>query len=111
MFLRAPKNYTSLQMRPLIKLALCFCGSFRILNPAGQIVYKLEIPTHSMVHLYFCVSHFKKVLMSIEKVPIQPHEPKKNVGQPHARYLPQYLESSFSQLEGASQEELHLRKA
>ena len=88
-FLKVPKNSTSLQMGLVPKLLPQFCGPFKILNKVDQVAYKLELPTHSKVHPVFHVSRLRKRLMGQERPvdnsvmveyvepPILPHEPER----------------------------------
>ena len=89
MFLKVPKNSTSLKTGPVSKLLPQFCGPFKIINKVGQVAYKLELPAHSKVHPVFHVSHLRKRLMGQERPldnsvlveyvepPVLPHEPER----------------------------------
>ena len=65
-FLKVPKNSTSLKTGPVSKLSPQFCGPFKILNKVGQVAYKLESLAHSKVHPIFHVSYLRKCLIGQE---------------------------------------------
>ena len=89
MFLKVPKNSTSLQTGLVPKLSPRFCGPFKILKKVGEVAYKLELSAHSTVHPVFHVSRLRKHLIGMERSaddsvlveyvepPKLPHEPER----------------------------------
>ena len=67
MFLKVPKNSTSLRMGLVPKLLPQFCGPFKILKKVGEVAYKLELLAHSKVHPVFHVSRLRKHLIGLER--------------------------------------------
>lgn len=62
-FLRLqPFKQTSLALRVNRKLAPRFYRPYKVLQKAGQMAYKLELPTESRIHPVFHVSCLKKKL-------------------------------------------------
>ena len=58
-FFRIPEHLKTLKTGSTPKLLPRFCGPFKILKKVGSLAYKLELPTNSMVHLIFHVSHLR----------------------------------------------------
>ena len=52
------------------KLSPKYYGPYKVLQKIGTMVYKLELPTSSRVHLVFHVSCLKKVIG--DNIPVQP---------------------------------------
>jgi hypothetical protein len=63
-----PYVQTSLAPRSHQKLAFRFFGPFRILARVGSVAYKLELPSHSAIHLVFHVSQLKKAVGATHQV-------------------------------------------
>jgi hypothetical protein len=57
-----PYVQSSLAPRANQKLSYNFFGSFAILEKLGSVVYKLDLPSSSIVHPAFHVSQLKKVI-------------------------------------------------
>lgn len=57
-----PYVQSSLAPRSHQKLAFHYFGPFRVLARVGSIAYRLELPSHSAIHLVFHVSQLKKVI-------------------------------------------------
>ena len=57
-----PYRKKSLATRANLKLSPRFYGPFQILKRVGQVVYKLDLPSHSKLHLIFHVSCLKPKL-------------------------------------------------
>lgn len=64
-----PYKQTSLALRKDFKLAPRFYGPFQILKRIRTVAYKLQLPSHSKIHLVFHVSLLKKKLGALT-VPI-----------------------------------------
>jgi hypothetical protein len=59
-----PYKKTSLKAHHRKKNSPKFYRLYTILKNIGPVAYKLSLPSHSNIHLVFCVSYLKKVIGS-----------------------------------------------
>lgn len=57
-----PHRQTLIAQQVHQKLAAHYYGPFKILNPIGEVAYKLDLPPSTRIHLVFNVSKLKRVV-------------------------------------------------
>jgi hypothetical protein len=70
-----PYVQSSLAPRSNQKLSFKFFGPYRILAKVGEVAYKLDLPSTSIVHPVFHVSQLKKAISAgVEVIPVVPSD-------------------------------------
>jgi hypothetical protein len=66
LFMKVKADRSSLKLRNCLKLAVCYCGSFEILERIGPVACMLVLPTSMFIHdvfLYHCSKSIYMVLI------------------------------------------------